>query len=301
MAEQLRKFWSDVPDVHEEDIQDNTNTFEVGGDSVTAMHLVTAALESNTRLDVDVVFSYPKLMDMAAKCTTSQDAAPEVDAEDMLDPALLHHCAEECAVSVDMIDDIYPATQLQIRLLQMTKEPGVLVEFLVMEVQGTQHTSRIQAVFELMQDRNAILRTRFVEVPDQGSFQVVVVKPITWATGNDILAYIAKEKNRPFGFGKPLTNGLINQNNQIYIVWTAHHSVQDEWCRKLLLDDLETCITTADHPSISSTGLPLGHSQCINHRSCMRPLISGIATSMAWQSSAVCWLFHQVIPQRSFQ
>ncbi|KAL8857623.1 MAG: hypothetical protein Q9178_005788 [Gyalolechia marmorata] len=165
---------------------------------------------------------------MAAKCTTSQDAAPEVDAEDMLDPALLHHCAEKCAVSVDMIDGIYPANRLQTRLLQMTKEPGVLVEFLVIEVQGTRDISRIQAVFELMHDRNAILRTCFVEGPDQGSFQVVVAEPIAWAIGNDILAYMAKEKNTPFGFGKPFTRyGLINQNNQIYIVWTAHHSVQD--------------------------------------------------------------------------
>ena len=56
MAEQLRKIWSDVLDLDEEDIQDNANFVEVGGGSVTAMHPVTAPLEPNITLDADVVF-----------------------------------------------------------------------------------------------------------------------------------------------------------------------------------------------------------------------------------------------------
>ncbi|KAL8678626.1 MAG: hypothetical protein Q9186_005051 [Xanthomendoza sp. 1 TL-2023] len=254
MTAQLRSIWSEVLDVDEDDIHDSDNFFELGGDSVAGIRLVTAALEANIHLDADVVFRYPKLMDMSAKCTVSEVKPTETIKH--LDPAVVLSCAKQCAVSADMVEYVHPSTRPQTDLLELhigAGEPGTLVEFLVIEVEGTQDTSRIQAAFELIHNRNAVLRTRFVDIEDHGSQQVVIKEPIAWGTSNDLLAYLTQEKNTPFAFGKPLTRyGIVKQDGKTYVVWIAQHSIQDEWSRKLLLDDLETYLSTADsgHPDI---------------------------------------------------
>ncbi|KAL8816933.1 MAG: hypothetical protein Q9223_004145 [Gallowayella weberi] len=249
MTAQLRSIWSDVLDLDEDDIHDNDNFFELGGDSIAGIRLVAAASEVNINLDADIVFRHPTLMDMAGNCTVS-NFKPTVT-ENNLDPAVVLSCARQCAVSPDIVQDVLPSTPTQIEFLQMhieSEESGVLVEFLVIEVEGTQDTSRIQGAFEFIHGRNVILRTRFVEIEGHGFQQVVINEPITWATSNDLLAYLIQEKNTPFGFGRPLTRyGIVKQYDKTYMVWTAQHSIQDEWSRKLLLDDLETYLSTADH------------------------------------------------------
>ncbi|KAL8696449.1 MAG: hypothetical protein Q9224_002790, partial [Gallowayella concinna] len=254
MTAQLRSIWSEVLDLDVDDIHDNGNFFELGGDSVAGIRLVTAALEANIHLDADVVFRYPKLMDMSAKCIVSK--SKPTDTTNHLDPAVVLSCAKQCAVPADVVEDVHPSTPPQVRLLKLhigAEEPGVLVEFVVIEIEGTQDTSRIQAAFELIHKRNAILRTRFVEIVDHGSKQVVINEPIAWGTSNDLLAYLTQQKSTPFAFGKPLARyGIVKQNDKTYVVWTAQHSIQDEWSRKLLFDDLETYLSTADsgHPDI---------------------------------------------------
>ncbi|KAL8799596.1 MAG: hypothetical protein Q9182_005772 [Xanthomendoza sp. 2 TL-2023] len=249
MTAQLRSIWSDVLDLDEDDIHDNDNFFELGGDSVAGIRLVAAASEANITLDADVVFRHPILTDMAGNCTVSK-FEPTVT-ENNLDPAVVLSCAKQCAVPTDIVQDVIPSTPVQIGFLKMhieSEESGVLVEFLVIEVEGTQDTSRIQGAFELIHSRNVTLRTRFVEIEGHGFQQVVINEPITWAASNDLSAYLTQEKNTPFAFGRPLTRyGIVKQYDKTYMVWSAQHSVQDEWSRKLLLDDLETYLSTADH------------------------------------------------------
>ncbi|KAL8685419.1 MAG: hypothetical protein Q9218_007775 [Villophora microphyllina] len=133
MTGRLREVWSQVLDQDEADIEDDDNFFEIGGDPVAAMQLVSVAQESRLSLDAEAVFQHPKLVDMA-----------------------VHAIAME---------DVYPCPRMQIAFLKrhiQTKDPGTLVEYSILDVEGTQDTSRIQDAFEAIRGKNVILRTRFV-------------------------------------------------------------------------------------------------------------------------------------------
>ncbi|KAL8704706.1 MAG: hypothetical protein Q9201_002130 [Fulgogasparrea decipioides] len=250
MTARLQELWSKVLDQDEADIEDDDSFFEIGGDSVAALRLVSLAQESNIGLDADVVFQFPKLGEMAARVTCNSGNATEFsNGIRELDPDLAQSCAEKCGIDVDTVEDVYPCPMLQMRFLQAhiaAKQPGALIEILILAVEGTQDVSRIQNAFEIIRQRNDILRTRFVALA-QGPFQVVVNDRIEWNTDSNLTSYLEREKNTRFALGLPLTRyGVINDNGKASVVWTAPHCVEDEWSRKLLLDDLEECLSEPD-------------------------------------------------------
>lgn len=51
MTVELRKIWFEALGLEEDSIHDNGGCFEMSGDSFTAMHVVTAALESEFAID----------------------------------------------------------------------------------------------------------------------------------------------------------------------------------------------------------------------------------------------------------
>ncbi|KAL8725222.1 MAG: hypothetical protein Q9181_006497 [Wetmoreana brouardii] len=250
MTAPLRKLWSKVLDQDGADIGDDDNFFEIGGDSVAAMRLISLAQESNIGLDADVVFQSPKLEEMAARVTYDCGNATEPsNGIRELDPDLAQSCAEKCGINVDTVQDVYPCPMLQMHYLNAhiaAREPGTLIEILILAVEGTQDVSRIQDAFEIIRQRNDILRTRIVAL-DKGPFQVVINDRIEWNTDNNLTSYLEREKNTRFALGLPLTRyGVINENGKASVVWTAPHCVEDEWSRKLLFDDLEEFLSEPD-------------------------------------------------------
>lgn len=91
MTVELRKIWFEALGVEEDSIHDNGGRFEMGGDSFMAMHVVTAALESEFALDAQAV----KLIDIAAQCTMLQKVASGPNAAEGLDVALVQSCAKK--------------------------------------------------------------------------------------------------------------------------------------------------------------------------------------------------------------
>ena len=54
----LQECWAIVLDVDVNDIDDDLNWFDAGGDSIKALRLVEAARELGWKLDVETVFNY---------------------------------------------------------------------------------------------------------------------------------------------------------------------------------------------------------------------------------------------------
>lgn len=88
------------------------------------------------------------------------------------------------------------------------------------------------------------------EVP----FQVIIKQDFQWTTATELNTYVHKETNKHCTFGDPLTRyGVVKENGKAYSVWTAHHSVEDEWSRKLLFTDLEECLADPEAFSAKPT------------------------------------------------
>ncbi|KAF6222385.1 hypothetical protein HO133_001471 [Letharia lupina] len=95
--------------LEESDISNDSNFWTEGGDSVTAMRLITAARERNIALDTETIFNHLVLMDMANSCRpTEPDKDSEVDPRpEELDRNVVQACAEACGVQQDLIEDIF--------------------------------------------------------------------------------------------------------------------------------------------------------------------------------------------------
>ncbi|MEJ2459668.1 MAG: tandem-95 repeat protein, partial [Novosphingobium sp.] len=136
----LASLWRDVlrsPPAH---ILADDSFFQVGGDSYSAMKLVTAARARGIGLNVAAIMQTPKLSDMAKKAsrradqtTTQQQSAFDAEATapfSMVDwtPEIQDEVSRQCGVPPDCNEDLYPCTPLQEGLFVLSvKQAGAYV------------------------------------------------------------------------------------------------------------------------------------------------------------------------------
>ncbi|KKK14380.1 hypothetical protein ARAM_000096 [Aspergillus rambellii] len=125
--------------------------FYQGGDSFTAMRLVSAANSSGFPVTVADVFRYPKLEEMAAyldEQTALHQEANEIprfslwkqgtDTDLQCDKPQLQRVADLCKTSIEDIEDVYPCTPLQEGLMAITtQQPGAYIGRWVFRIHKT--------------------------------------------------------------------------------------------------------------------------------------------------------------------
>ena len=243
MSQQLSSAWSRVLDVKESEIQESDNFFEIGGDSVKSMRLVSAAQDVDIDIDAETIFNHPTLFDMMEHSKEVEKKAPATStSQSSLEHHLLHRCAIACQVDPALIEDIFPSSDLQTRLLHLhlsAEKPGGWLKQLVFEIAGTDDASKVKAAFQAVRDDNQALRTRLVRHEDH-VVQVIMRDQIHWEMASNLAEYLAHDISTRMNFGGPLTRyAVVHENEKTLIVWTAQHCVEDEWTRNLLFDGLE--------------------------------------------------------------
>ncbi|KAK2038150.1 acetyl-CoA synthetase-like protein, partial [Colletotrichum somersetense] len=195
----------------------------------------------------------------------SDQTAPTTEAEPIQPYSLLRvnqavqtvreQAALSCRLSTDQIQDVLPCTPLQEGLLAMTtKLTGEYVVRNVHLLQDGVDAELFSKAWIKVAMENAILRTRIVDLPDQGLVQVVIhtAPPCTNLQGN-LRNYVQTDEARNMGLGEPLTWAAIITNGNDgarYFVWTIHHALYDGWSMTLLLDQLENAYLTTDSPAL---------------------------------------------------
>jgi amino acid adenylation domain-containing protein len=247
----LARLWASVLKVDAGTVGAEDSFFRLGGDSISAMKLVTAARKDGVMLNVANVFAQPKLLDMAATAVmlSSDDAArPEADTLPMeLLPvssrsAIVALAASECAVFPDSIEDIYPCSKLQEGLVMLTnKDPGTYVVQPIYRLPPDIDISRFKEAWKLVIASEATLRTRIVYSEEHGFLQVVLREEIEWQSLPDIQDINETTRQLPAKNGAPLTTfTLVGENTDaVFFVWTAHHAVYDGWSWTALFRKVE--------------------------------------------------------------
>ena len=154
--------------------------FQLGGDSIIAIRLVSRARESGFSFRVTDVFLSPKLSDLAL--LRSNESAVEgtsdtalysmhylgfADRDDMIDTIL---ASKGCSVSKSNVCDVLPVTQAAKRMLFQSPEYWGVV------LQGPIHYDRLQWACTELVHRHDILRSVFL--PHQDRFLQVVLDHI---------------------------------------------------------------------------------------------------------------------------
>ena len=239
MEKKLQIFWADILGVKDSSIGADDSFFRLGGDSIGAMKLVTAARTNGITLSVADVFRCPRLCEMAAAATfAEEDDTPEIippfallkDADNR--DRHIEEAARQCEVDMSTVRDVYPCTPLQEGLLALSvKEPGSYVAQNIFQLPSAINLDRFCDAWAAVVKATDILRTRIVYMQALGSLQVVLDETIQWQSAATLEGYLSKDREILIGFGGPLARyGLVkdsSQEDKHYFIWTAHHALFD--------------------------------------------------------------------------
>lgn len=258
----VQKLWAHVLEVPPESIGVNDNFFASGGDSVRAMGLAAAARQSDIALSVAVIFKNPKLCDMALHLTKNKIEGTQAEVlpfalcpEEHLEH-VLNEAESQLNIPSKAIEDVYPCTWLQLGMLSRTsRQADAYVAQHVYKVPAGVDIARLYQAWSILVSHHSILRTRIFYATGLKQHMQAVCPPeqIKWRQDSSLERYLELQKQETLGIGTSLSQfGIVQSEEDNYLIWTAHHAVYDGWSVQLLLQDLERAYSGHSIPNAPS-------------------------------------------------
>ena len=244
----MQAIWSDVLALSPDMIGLDDSFFQLGGDSISAITLVSVARKQGIELEVSVVFSDPRLVAVADNATYAEDGTGS-----MTDPLPFElmpgsRDANEAAIrqACDLqrhhaVHDAYPVTSLQEGLMSLlSKQPGSYINGYVYKLPKATDIPAFKRIWQDTVQHCANLRTRIVLL-DNVCYQAIIGGDFEWeklAAGVDLHTFMASIRSMRFGFGSRLCRYALipGQDGCHHFVWIIHHSVNDGWSMRFVLD-----------------------------------------------------------------
>ena len=243
MERQLQKLWSSVLDIDTDSISADDSFLRIGGDSIGAMTLVAAAREQGLYLTVAAVMQHPRLSDLAT-FTRSTDPLEHQTVQPFSllrwTDNIREQLASLCNVATSQIQDAFPCTPLQEGLLALTaRRAGDYITEHVLELRETLDVARFQEAWGKVFAKTPILRTRIVDLPEQGLVQVVLDEQIEWLS-RDTIDNETTDKEQELGLGTTLVHfEIVNEpEGRCFFIWSMHHALFDGWSIPIILEHL---------------------------------------------------------------
>ncbi|KAH7409858.1 hypothetical protein DE146DRAFT_732737 [Phaeosphaeria sp. MPI-PUGE-AT-0046c] len=250
----LARMWVDVLKLKADTVGAEDSFFRLGGDSISAMRLVTASRKQGIVLNVANVFAQPKLAEMALTAVVLSSQELTTQAEVVAVPfelisqsekgRILEFAASECSLFPDLIEDIYPCSRLQEGLISLSmRDPGSYVAQPTYRLPSTIDVPRFKAAWAKVIANEAILRTRIIHNDEYGFLQVVVKDVPSWQTLAHLEDINEAHRQLPATPGGPLATYTIvgEGTDSPLFIWTAHHAVYDGWSWSILFNQVESC------------------------------------------------------------
>ncbi|KAE8148003.1 hypothetical protein BDV25DRAFT_142208 [Aspergillus avenaceus] len=242
----LQRLWSKLLAVRPETIGKSHDFFVLGGDSVLAMKLVSAAREQGYTLSVADIFSFCRLAKMAQAMhqavANEQVEVPSFSliGKDWEPKDACEEAANTCKVPKENIEDIYPCTPLQEILMAFSvRSAENYVAQRIAEVPNLEIAERLRDAWNIAIQDSPILRTRIAEFQERGFMQVVVKENATWQFGDNLNAFLDEDRAQKMAMNVPLSRyAIVNDERAgtVYFVWTVHHCIYDGWSTDLIID-----------------------------------------------------------------
>lgn len=247
----LAGLWESVLHLEAGSIGMDAQFFRMGGDSIAAIRLVTAARAKEISLTVADIFRNSTLAEMSKNASFS-DAVLSGTVQNIPQPfALLHdiipteliisQVASLCKIQEADVEDVYPCTSIQEGLIALsTKQPGAYVAQNVYRLSSIDIPT-FKRAWEAVVAEESILRTRIVHTNSLGFLQVVVSGSIDWYEARNLDEISPTERIKPAYNGGSLTGYsiIINGGKDAFFVWTIHHALYDGWSSELILDKVQ--------------------------------------------------------------
>lgn len=247
---QLQHIWSGILELDSPTIGLDDSFFDLGGDSLGAMKVISEARKIGFELTVSDIFEHLTLEKISAKATYIDEAESTLQTPpfSLLNVPDIEDFSKQVSAQYGLgpttLKDAYACTPLQEGLLSLTaKSPGDYIMQGVLEISSQLNVVAFQSAWEKVIRAVDILRTTIVQHDQLGLLQLVLQEGnpswIQAATGLE--EYLAADKQRAMDLGHPLSRyALVGDTTESpkWFVWTVHHALFDEWSLSLILDSV---------------------------------------------------------------
>ena len=243
----LQSLWAAILGLTEDSIGRDDSFLQIGGDSIGAMRLVAHASQRGLSMSVVDVFTSPQLHEMALIVKVEDRVGHIMEPFSLLPSTIDVHnaqlrAAKICSTDVSQIEDIFPCTSLQEGLLAMTTRfSGDYVDRIVLKLRHEIDIMHFRRAWEeVVAARAPIVRTRILDLPDAGLFQVIVAQDMEWTAHDSLEACLLEYGQDLFGLGTPLARfSIVQERGDAFFVWTQHHALYDGFSTSLILEEAE--------------------------------------------------------------
>ncbi|CAJ0554478.1 Ff.00g129910.m01.CDS01 [Fusarium sp. VM40] len=247
LERQLQQIWARVLDLDPGTIGLDDSFFHLGGDSVAAIKVTSEARKDDVNITVAELFQYPTLGEAAGQLASQSSEPVERIAPFALLGAnvdvkkLASELASQMHSSVDIVQDAYQCTPLQVGLLSLSyKRQGGYVMQATIELDPGCDIARFKRAWETTVQATPVLRTRIFHSESAGLVQAVLNESICWNESSESLdAYLQQDRDSSMDIGEPLTRYCMihdGSDKPKYFVWTMHHALYDGWSMKLIME-----------------------------------------------------------------
>ncbi|KAL2138859.1 hypothetical protein VTI28DRAFT_6097 [Corynascus sepedonium] len=259
ITSRLREIWARILHDDASAFSDNDVFFEVGGDSISAQHLISAAKKQGILLTMEQIFMHASLEEMARVARVADDAAANKTStrpktlsglssgeqhpmQDKLDAI-----AMKCGVIPGNIEDAYSCSPMQESLVaELDVGKSAYLRQFVFSMSEHLPLDHFRQAWEDTVLANPVLRTRVCYVGGtHGYVQAVVNEDTKWRTvRGDLTQFLEQDAGFPMRPDGPLFRYTILEaendmgNIQRHFVWTAHHALCDGVSIVEILDEV---------------------------------------------------------------
>ncbi|CZT05102.1 uncharacterized protein RCO7_12008 [Rhynchosporium graminicola] len=250
----LAESWARVLQLKVGQVGADDSFFELGGDSIAAIHLAAQARRAAFSLTVSDIFNRPRLCDMAIAIEALDSASKIVavkpfellraqsDSQLEID-SIRSTIALQCGVDTTSVRDAYPCTPLQQALMASSaRVPGTYHARYIFTLPARVDQERFCRAWDQVFEKHPILRTRIIQLDSTRTVQVVVDETISWKSTDSLKDYVESDQGAHLVAGGPLTRFAFvfdETTARAFFIWTIHHALFDGWSLQLLLQDFE--------------------------------------------------------------
>ncbi|KAL2064470.1 hypothetical protein VTL71DRAFT_4964 [Oculimacula yallundae] len=248
LEQSLRQSWGEVLKLDPDTIKLEDNFFALGGESLTAMKLVSVCRLQGLDLSVTSTFNNPTLESMASTIkSSSSQTKVETAAFSMLSQdvdSVCREAAEACGSELSAVEDIHPCTPTQESLFTFSlRSSKAYIAQRVASIPTSISLEKWKKAWEDVVAASPILRTRLAQLQEPGLQQVVLKGAVSWRTANDLEQYLEDDRLEKMELGQDLARyAIVDSNGKQYMVWTIHHVLYDGWSEPLVLKNVSNAL-----------------------------------------------------------
>ncbi|MEL7004206.1 MAG: condensation domain-containing protein, partial [Bacteroidota bacterium] len=227
---EMKDIWSKI--LQKDSINVNQSFFELGGNSLRAIQIVTRINESlNVDVDIKDLFNHPTVADLS-KCLMEKSVSDTI----LIKPR------EEA--------DHYELSHSQKMLWILDEQEDEHIAYNMFQAytfKGNLNIDAFNKAFDLLIERHESLRTVFINV--KGEPRQRVLENIDFSleytakslSQQDINELMAEEISKPFNLSEgPLLRGSLikTDSDEFVFLFSMHHIISDGWSFEVIIKDI---------------------------------------------------------------